>query len=91
MINFEYRVVIIEHPRKARAWCKEEFGEIPIIHKTINGRNKETGKRYYRNLGRVYDIKNARWLQRSQGRSNPNAFYFKEDSDAVMVLLLHSQ
>ncbi len=71
----------------ARRWCLDEFGKIPVIYREITGINKKTGKKYNKYIGLTYDDKEARWLQRSESKNNPKAFYFKDIIDAMAFKL----
>ncbi len=76
MKYFVYRLLVSDEEKvyEARGWCKELFGEIPIVYV------KEIGKR-------VYDKEKAQWLNKLTGKYNRRAFYFKNADDAMAFKL----
>lgn len=81
LIHFAYKLEVPEElVKKARLWCREEFGPIPL--KTIHRKN------YY--APNVYDKENARWYNKVgeySKKSNKTAFYFKNEEDAMAFKL----
>jgi hypothetical protein len=77
-------LTINENIKKAHQWCKETFGEIPLVENPYWRKNL----RYHGMIDRAnnmrYDEKNARWIHRM---SKKGKFYFKDTSDAVMFRL----
>ena len=82
LVHFLYRVdaPTEDIAKKARRWCYEEFGKIPL--KNIQRKN------YY--APNVYDKENARWYNKigeHSKKSNMKAFYFKNEEDAMAFKL----
>ena len=88
MKHFKYKVVVPDDKtaKKARGWCKKEFGPIPLVNKEII-----TRKNKYFYIGPVYDRENARWFNKVgeyNKKTNRKAFYFKNDEDALAFKLV---
>ena len=75
MKHFSYRLLIEDEGTapKARKWCREEFGNIPIIEKNFRSRKKKRDVC----VGPVYDKENASWYNKVTGNANHKAFYLK--------------
>ena len=72
---------------KARKWCRQNFGEIPLktIGRSYNRKKYSDKKPAGFALTHVYDQKNARWLHRMK---QAKYFYFRNQSDAIQFKLV---
>lgn len=68
--------------RKARAWCEEMFGKIPLVDPPEKVRS-----RLWAMYGcqKIYDDGNARWCHRPS--KNAQLFCFKDPEDAMAFKL----
>lgn len=82
-----YKVILEADPqtiKEARAWCKKNYGKIPLI--TVESLDRKSrqrirfSSRYKFRLNHVYDDKNARWIHRL---GKPYLFHFRDEKDMV--------
>lgn len=70
--------------KKARKWCKENFGDIPLRVLTIV-HNKNNKKTRWKERFEIYDEDNARWVHRL---NDPTRFKFQDEEDAMAFKLV---
>lgn len=72
--------------RRARFWCRENFGEIPLKDTTEKVRRKIMANVNYQYFGgKVYDNEKARWIHRF---NKPEIFHFRHEEDAMAFKLM---